>query len=89
MIQYFEKITLSISESLNTNLTNAVLNDFESDELFLTSIDQIDDIVSITSTLSNKIFAHRLTSKNDIIEVLIKSISYSYITSSESRLGWP
>jgi hypothetical protein len=85
MIQYFEKMTLSISESLNTNFTNAVLNDFESDELFLISIDQIDDVEFITSTLSNKTFAHRLIAKDDTIEVFIESISYSNITSSESR----
>ncbi len=85
MIQYFEKMTLSTSESLNTNSTNAALNDFESDELFLTSVDQIDNVEFITSTLSNKAFAHRLTSKDDIIEVLIEPIPYSYTTSSESR----
>jgi hypothetical protein len=85
MIQYFEKMTLSTSESLNTDFTNAFMDDFESDELFLTSIDQIDNVEFITSTLSNKAFAHRLISKDDIIEVLIELISYSYITSSESR----
>jgi hypothetical protein len=83
MIQYFEKMTLSISESLNTNFINAVLNDFESDELFLISVHQIDNVEFITSTLPNKTFAHRLISKDDTIEVLIKLISYSYITSSE------
>ncbi len=85
MIQYFEKMTLSISESLNTNFTNAILNDFESDELFLISIDQIDNVEFITSTLSNKTFAYRLIANDDTIEILIELISYNYITSSESR----
>jgi hypothetical protein len=77
MIQYFEKMTLSIPASLDADLTSV---DFESDELFL-----IQDIEFITSTLSNKTFAHRLIAKDDTIEVLIELISYSYITSSESR----
>ncbi len=86
MIQYFEKMTLSTSvTALNSNLISAFLNDFEPDELFLTSIDQIDDVEFITSTLSDKTFAHRLIAKDDTIEILIESISYSYITSSESR----
>jgi hypothetical protein len=87
MIQYFEKMTLSISESLNTNFTNAVLNDFKSDELFLISINQIDNVEFIISTLSNKAFAHRLIAKDDIIisDITIELVSYSYITSSESR----
>jgi hypothetical protein len=83
MIQYFEKMTLSISESLNTNSTNAVLNDFEffeSDELFL-----MQDIEFITSTLSNKTFAHRLISKDDIIEILVEVVFYSYTSFSELR----
>ncbi len=77
MIQYFEKMTLNTSASLNANFISV---DFESNELFL-----VQDIEFITSTLSNKIFAHRLISKDDIIEILIELISYSYITSSESR----
>ncbi len=86
MIQYFEEMTLSNPvTTLNANSISAFLNDFESDELFLTSIDQIDDVEFITNTLSNKAFAHRLTAKDDTIEVFIKLISYSYITSSESR----
>jgi hypothetical protein len=82
MIQYFEEMTLSISASLDANFTNV---DLKSNELFLISIDQIDDVEFITSTLSNKAFAHRLIAKDDTIEVLIELISYSYITSSESR----
>jgi hypothetical protein len=64
MIQYFEKITLSTSES--AHLINTFSNNFESDELFL-----VQDIEFIINTLSNKTFAHRLTTKNDIIEILI------------------
>jgi hypothetical protein len=79
-------MTLSTSvTALNTNFISASLNDFESDELFLISIDQIDDVEFIINTLSNKTFAHRLIAKDDIVEILIKFISYSYITSSESR----
>jgi hypothetical protein len=80
-------MTLSTSTSLNADLISASLNDFESNELFLTSIDQIDDVELITSTLSNKTFAHRLTSKNDIIinDTTIELTLYSYTSSSDSR----
>ncbi len=70
-------MTLSIFVSLNANFTSV---DLESNELFL-----VQDIEFITSTLSNKIFAHRLIAKNDTIEILVELISYNYITSSESR----
>jgi hypothetical protein len=80
MIQYFEKMTLSISESLNTNFINAVLNDFESDKLFL-----MQDIEFITSTFSNKTFAHRLIAKDDIIEIFFEVVFYSYTSFSDSR----
>jgi hypothetical protein len=82
MIQYFEKMTLSISESLNTNFTNAVLNDFESNELFL-----MQDIEFIISTLSNKTFAHRLISQIDIVinDITIELTLYSYVLFTESR----
>jgi hypothetical protein len=80
-------MTLSIPESLNTNFTNAALNDFESDELFLTSFEKLSNIEFITSTFANKAFAHRLISKNDIIinDTTVELTFYSYITSSESR----
>jgi hypothetical protein len=79
MIQYFEKMTLSTSASLDANLINV---DFESNELFL-----VQDIESIINTLANKIFAHRLISKNDITinDITVEFTFYSYITSSESR----
>ncbi len=85
MIQYFEKITLNTSVSnsattLNTNLTNTYLTDFELDKLFL-----VQDIEFIINTLLNKAFAHCLIAKDDTIEIIIKLISYSYITSNESR----
>ncbi len=83
MIQYFEKMTLNISE--NTNFTNALLNDFESDELFLISIDQIDNVEFIISTLSNKTFAHRLIAKDDIIEIFLEVVFYRYTSFSDSR----
>ncbi len=74
-------MTLSISESLNTNFINAVLNEFELDELFL-----MQDIEFIINTLSNKTFAHRLILMNDIILASnIKLVSYSYISFTDSR----
>jgi hypothetical protein len=86
MIHYFEKMTLNISESLNTDFTHAVLNDFESDELFLISIDQIDDVEFIINTLSNKTFAHRWISRNNIILASnIELVSYSYNLLTDSR----
>jgi hypothetical protein len=73
-------MALNIPE--NTNFTNAALNDFESDELFL-----MQDIESITNTLSNKTFAHRLISKNDIIinDTTTELTFYSYTSSSDAR----
>jgi hypothetical protein len=78
MIQYFEEMTLNISE--NTNFTNTSLNDFESDELFF-----VQDIEFITSTLSDKAFAHRLIAKDDIIEILLEVVFYSYTSFFDSR----
>jgi hypothetical protein len=84
MIQYFEKMTLSILES--AHLTSTFLNDFESDELFLTSFEKLSNIEFITSTLANKIFEHRLTAKDDItFATTVELVSYSYISSSDSR----
>jgi hypothetical protein len=77
MIQYFEKITLNTSVSLNTNLTNV---DLESDELFL-----VQDIEFIINTLSNKTFAHCLIAKDDIIEIFLEVVLYSYTSFSDSR----
>ncbi len=74
-------MTLSTFKSLNTNFTNAILNHFKSDELFL-----MQDIEFIINTLSNKIFAHRLILMNDIILALnIKLVLYSYISFTDSR----
>ncbi len=85
MIQYFEKMTLSIFESLNTNFTNAVLNVFESDKSFLISIDQIDNVEFIINTFSNKIFAYRMIAKNDIIEIFLEVVFYNYTSFFDLR----
>ncbi len=84
MIQYFEKMTLSISE--NAYLTNAFLNDFELDELFLTSLEKLNNIEFIFNTFANKTFEHRLIAKNDITSAItIELVSYNYTSSSNSR----
>jgi hypothetical protein len=43
------------------------------------------NIEFIINTLSNKTFAHRLIAKNDIIEILLEVIPYSYTSFFDSR----
>ncbi len=99
MIQYFEEFSISIisaasisaiiSATSSTNITNALLIEFESNELFLTSFDELQNIESETTTslLSNQIFKHRLISKNCItITILInESFDFSFISIIDSR----
>ncbi len=78
----FEKMTLSISE--NAHLIRAFLNDFELNELFLTSFEKLSNIEFIINTHANKIFEHRLTAKNDITFIAtIELVSYNYTSFSD------
>jgi hypothetical protein len=59
------------------------LIEFESDELFLTSFDEFEDIEFLTSALRNEAFQHRFISKN-IINLFINK-SFNYISITDSR----
>ncbi len=76
--QYFDE--LAISSALETDIK---LIEFESDELFLTSFDEFQDIESFTSALADKAFQHRLISI-DIINSFIDE-SFNYISTTNSR----
>jgi hypothetical protein len=98
MIQYFEKFSISItftsistiiSAISSTNITNAFLIEFESNELFLTSFDELQNIEFevIISLLSNQAFKHRFISKNCIIIIVLinESFDFSFISIIYSR----
>ncbi len=79
--QYFDE--LAISSVLETDIIKLI--EFESDELFLTSFDEFQDIESFTSALPDKAFQHRLISKNIINALINESFDLSYISITESR----
>jgi hypothetical protein len=98
IIQYFEKFSINItSESIsaiisaisstNTSVINALLTEFESNELFLTSFDELQNIEFETtiSSLSNQAFKHRLISKNCIIITIFINEFFSFISIIDSR----
>ncbi len=58
--------------------TDIKLIEFESDDLFLTSFDEFQDIEFLINALANKAFQHRLISKN-IINTLI-NVFFNYIS---------
>jgi hypothetical protein len=76
--QYFDDLS-----SISSMIDDAKLIEFESNELFLTSLDELQNIEFITRLLANKAFEHRLISKN-ITNVLINE-SFIYISIIESR----
>ncbi len=78
--QFFDE--LAISSAFESDLK---LIEFESDELFLTSFDELKlrNTESLTSSLADKTFQHRLILKN-IINVLINK-SFNYISIIDSR----
>ncbi len=98
MIQYFEKFSISIiSASISAitsaissmNFTNALLIEFESNELFLTSFDELQNIEFDTTInlLANQAFKHRLISKNCIIIIALinESFDFNFIIITNSR----
>ncbi len=64
-------------------IEDAKLIEFESNELFLTSLDELQNIEFIINSLANKTFEHRLISK-DIINAFINE-SFIYVSIIESR----
>jgi hypothetical protein len=85
--QYFDE--LAISPVLETDVK---LIEFESDELFLTSFDEQNTefinsslAISLTSSLADKAFQHRLTSKNITNALINESFDLSYISTTDSR----
>jgi hypothetical protein len=100
MIQYFEEFSISITSasisaiisatsSTNTSVTNALLTEFESNELFLISFDELQNIEfeTTTSLLSNQAFKHRMISKNciTITTSINESFDFSFISIIDSR----
>jgi hypothetical protein len=93
MIQYFEKHSISIiSASISTIISaisstniNALLIEFESNELFLTSFDELQNIEFVINSLANQTFKHRLISKNCIIIIIFINESFNFISTTDSR----
>jgi hypothetical protein len=91
MIQYFEKISISsfanifaiISAILSTNI-NAFLIEFESSELFLISVHELQNIKFVINSLTNQIFKHCLISKNCIIIIISINKFFNFI----STIDW-
>ncbi len=77
--QFFEELAISSILEIDT----IKLIEFESDELFLTSFDEFQDIEFFISALADKTFQHRLISI-DIINVFINE-SFNYISITDSR----
>ncbi len=80
--QYFDDVS-----STSSMIDDTKLIEFESNELFLTSFDSINnaEFILITSLLADKTFEHRLILK-DIINALInKSFDFTFISIIESR----
>ncbi len=80
--QYFDE--LAISSVLEFDIK---LIEFESDELFLTSFNELklSNIESLTSSFADKAFQHRLISKNIINVFINESFDLSYISTTNSR----
>ncbi len=99
MIQYFEKFSINTSAAIcaiisaiiltisSTNFTNALLIEFESNELFLTSFDELQNIKFVISSLTNRAFEHRLIFRNCIIIIALinKSFAFNFISIINSR----
>ncbi len=79
--QYFDE--LAISSVLEIDIIKLI--EFESDELFLTSFDEFQDIESLTSALADKAFQHHLISKNIINTLINESFDFTYISITDSR----
>jgi hypothetical protein len=90
MIQYFEEFSISIISAIisavsSTNITNALLIEFESNELFLTSFDELQNIEFVISSLTNRAFKHRLMLKNCIIITILINEPFNFTSTADSR----
>ncbi len=79
--QYFDELAISSVFEINT----IKLIEFESDELFLTSFDEFQDIEVFTNALADKAFQHRLISKNTLNALVNESFDFTYISITDSR----
>jgi hypothetical protein len=79
--QFFEE--LAISSAFETDIIKLI--EFETDELFLTSFDEFQDIEFLTNALANRAFQHRLISKNIINALINESFDFIYISITDSR----
>jgi hypothetical protein len=80
--QYFDNLS-----SISSVIDDAKLIEFESDELFLTSLDELRNIEFIINSFANKAFEHRLISK-DITNAFINEFfdfTFTLISIIESR----
>jgi hypothetical protein len=80
--QYFDDLSL-----ISSVIDDAKLIEFESNELFLTSFDSINnaEFVFITSLLADKTFEHRLISKNTTNVLVNESFDFTFVSTIESR----
>ncbi len=81
-IQYFDDLNF-----ISSMIDDAKLIEFESNELFLTSFDSINNVefVFIIKLLANKTFKHRLISKNITNAFINESFDFIFISIIESR----
>jgi hypothetical protein len=90
MIQYFEEFSISITSAIisavsSTNIINALLIEFESNELFLTSFDELQNTEFVINSLTNRTFKHRLMLKNCIIITTLINELFNFISTADSR----
>jgi hypothetical protein len=71
----------------STNIINAFLIEFESNELFLTSFDELQNIEFVINSLTNRAFKHRLILKNCIIIIVFinELFVFNFISIINSR----
>jgi hypothetical protein len=79
--QYFDELAISSAYEIDT----IKLIEFDSDEIFLTSFDEFQDIKSLTNALVDKAFQHRLISIDISNAFINESFDLSYISITNSR----
>jgi hypothetical protein len=79
-IQYFDDLSF-----ISSLIDDAKLIEFESNELFLTSFDELRNIEFIINSFANKTFKNRLISKNIINFLINESFDFTFISIIESR----
>jgi hypothetical protein len=87
--QYFDDLSFIFDDlsSISSMIDDAKLIEFESNELFLTSFDSINNVESvlIISLLADKAFKHRLISKNITNVSIDESFDFTFVSIIESR----